>query len=211
MAPETPPKSSRSERTLPLPASTELALIGTAEAAEYVHQFPYMTTGDSTSAGDKIVRPTLGVHLLDHVGNRLAQARAIVDSGADQTTLSHEWAEVLGIDLEKDCAPVKASVAGEKMEIHWAYTEGLWVEVLGESLFLPVAMFCKKLPVTLLGRRDFFDRYLVLFDDRRRRFFLERRPDLVEGGPEAEAARAAHSTRRAGHRDVPVAGSQADK
>lgn len=157
-----------------------------------------MTTGDSTSAGDKIVRPTLGVHLLDHVGNRVAQARAIVDSGADQTTLSHEWAELLGINLEEQCSPVEAYVAGERVATHWAYTEGLWVEVLEESLFLPVAMFCKKLPVALLGRRDFFDRYFVLFDDRKRKFYLERRPDLAQGGPEIEAARAAHIARLGG-------------
>lgn len=204
MEPETQPKSSRSERTQPLPAATDPALLSAAEMAESVHRFPYMTTGDSTSSGDKIVRPALGVHLLDHVGKRLAQARAIVDSGADQTTLSHEWAEVLGIDLERDCSPVKASIASEQEAIHWAYTEGLWVEVLNESLFLPVAMFCKKLPVTLLGRRDFFDRYLVLFDDRMHRFFLERRPDLGDDGPEIEAARTAHNARVAGAGDDSV-------
>src|ERR1700735_1774852 len=139
MEPETPPKSSRSERTLPLPASTELALLAAGESSEYVHGFPYMTTGDVTSAGHKIVRPALGVHLLDFEENRVAQARAIVDSAADQTTLSHEWAELLGIDLERDCVPVKASIAGEEVATHWAYMEGLWVEVLNESLFLPIA------------------------------------------------------------------------
>jgi hypothetical protein len=52
--------------------------------------------------------------------------------------------------------------------------------VVGEKMFLPVAMFCKGLPITLLGRRDFFDRYLVLLDQRNHRFFLERLIDPAE-------------------------------
>ncbi len=58
---------------------------------------------------------------------------------------------------------------------------GLQIEVVGEKMLLPVAMFCQNLPIGLLGRRDFFERYLVLFDHRNHDFFLERRVDPDEG------------------------------
>lgn len=110
----------------------------------------------------------------------MAVAHALVDSGADYTTLSDEWAALLGIDLHRDCEEAEASVADGRPSTRYVYTEGLEIEVVGEKMFLPVAMFCKGLPITLLGRRDFFHRYLVLLDQRNHRFFLERLIDPEE-------------------------------
>lgn len=120
--------------------------------------------------------------LLDRNGGRVAQAHALVDSGADNTTLSAEWAQLLAIDLERDCSPVRAwaAIDHEKPVWHHCYTDGLVVEVLNEKMFLPVVMFCQGLPVALLGRRDFFRRYVIAFDEQRRRYFLERQRDPDE-------------------------------
>lgn len=122
------------------------------------------------------------MRLLNPGGGRVAQAHALVDSGADNTTLSAEWARLLSIDLKKDCHPVRAwaAVDHEKPVWHYCYTEGLTVEVLDEKMFLPVVMFCTGLPVALLGRRDFFRRYIIAFDEQRRRYFLERQLDPDE-------------------------------
>lgn len=185
---QNPPKSSRSERTLPLPASTDSALLAAAKRADNVYGFGYTTTGDEAK-GQRITRPALPVRLLDHELNHVAKARAIVDSGADHTTLSGDWAEILGIELEKDCFPIKAEVAG-KPTTHWAFGTGLEVEVLGEPLFLPIAVFCPDLPVLLLGRRDFMERYFVMIDEPNKRFYIERRPDLDPAdGPDISASR----------------------
>jgi hypothetical protein len=65
-------------------------------------------------------------------------------------------------------------------------------------MLLPVVMFCQNLPIGLLGRRDFFERYLVLFDHRNHDFFLERRLDPDEDGADdydMEAVRRAQSRR----------------
>jgi hypothetical protein len=100
-------------------------------------------------------------------------ARALIDSGADFVTFSTDWAELLGIDIGGDCAPVTAAVADGRPSIHYAYTEGLEVELAGERVLLPVVMFCQDMPMPLLGRRGFFDRYLVLIDQPNLRFFLQ--------------------------------------
>jgi hypothetical protein len=148
-----------------------------------VVEFKYEPTGDAAN-GRPIARPALPVRLLDAAGGRVAQAYALIDSGADSTTFSAEWAALLGISLEDHCEPVRALAAVEGGDegkfFYYAYTDGLTVEVAGEELFLPVVLFCKGLPFAVLGRRDFFDRYLVTFDQRNLRFFLERLPDPEE-------------------------------
>jgi hypothetical protein len=116
----------------------------------------------------------------------IAVTRAIVDSGADYTVLSTDWADLLGIELDRDCMKMRPRVAlgtphaGEPERFHYAYTDGLWVEVLGEKLLLDTVLFCADLAQTFLGRRDFFRHYLVAFDQRNLRFFLERLPDRDE-------------------------------
>jgi len=110
----------------------------------------------------------------------MTTARALIDSGADFTTFSHEWAELLAIDLGRDCEPIEVGVADGKTSTRHVFTKGLQIEVVGEKMMLPVAMFCEDLPMALLGRRDFFGRYLVLLDQRHFEFFLERRSDPSE-------------------------------
>ncbi len=128
----------------------------------------------------------------------MTTARARIDSGADYTTFSDEWAKLLGIDLDRDCEQIEVGVADEKRSIRHVFTKGLQIEVVGEKMQLPVTMFCQNLPIGLLGRRDFFERYLVLFDHRNNDFFLERRVDPDEGEGEdydMESARRAHDRR----------------
>jgi hypothetical protein len=129
----------------------------------------------------------------------MTTARALIDSGADYTTFSDEWAKLLGIDLDRDCDQIEVGVADAKPSTRHVFTKGLQIEVVGEKMLLPVTMFCQNLPIGLLGRRDFFERYLVLFDHRNHDFFLERRVDPDEGeGDDYDM----DSTRRADDRRV---------
>jgi hypothetical protein len=105
---------------------------------------------------------------------------ATLDTGADITTLDADWAPQLGIDLANDCEFVEVGAASHKPVYHHCYAEGLTIDVVGEPLFLPLVMFCKREGIALLGRQDFFQRYLVLIDEPRKRFFLERMPDPVD-------------------------------
>jgi Aspartyl protease len=172
---EQAPRSSRSPESI---------LVAAAESSPHLVQtLPYEFTGeaDPRHPGGRSKRPSLAVVLYGTADNEsevpLARTRAIVDSGADNTTLPEEWAKVLGIDLASDCLPMRASTAGAPSKVY-AYTGGLRVEILREQLLLPTVCFSRELEQPLLGRRDFFTHYLVAFDQRNSRFFLERLPIL---------------------------------
>ncbi len=90
---------------------------------------------------------------------------ATLDTGADITTLDADWAPQLGIDLANDCELVEVGAASDKPVYHHCYAEGLMIDVVGEPLFLPLVMFCKREGIALLGRQDFFQRYLALIDE----------------------------------------------
>jgi hypothetical protein len=132
------------------------------------------------------MRPALGIELFDGSGQVVANARGLIDSGADFVTFSTDWAELLGIDVQVDCSPAIATVADGRVSKRYVYTEGLEVGLAGERIFLPVVMFCQEMPIPLLGRRGFFDRFLVLIDQPNLRFFLERSPDAGTGGGDSD-------------------------
>lgn len=138
------------------------------------------------------MRPALPVRLIGKDGQRIAQTRGLVDSGADRTTLSSEWAYLLGIDLEVDCAKEEVTLADGTPSWRYVYLDGLSIEVAGDDLFLDVVQFCERPPCAILGRRDLFDRHLVLIDQRNQRFYLERVPvDDEDDDPDVEFAVAA--------------------
>jgi hypothetical protein len=116
----------------------------------------------------------LPVTLIDESREPLAKTLALIDSGADVTTFSHSWADLMGIDFAS-CTPV--DVGGSA---HYVYTDGFEVEVLGERLVLPLVFFSMNLPIAYLSRVDFFEHYLVLFDQRSGEFHLERRVSREE-------------------------------
>lgn len=113
-------------------------------------------------------------------GARSATTSAMLDTGADLTTFSTEWAKQIGIDVYQDCEITKVRVADKQRSVRYAYSDGLDIEIAGHRLFLPLVMFCEGLPIALLGRRDLFNHFLVLIDQPRFRFFLERLPDPEE-------------------------------
>src|ERR1700691_5539869 len=172
----TRPSSSGSNPTLLLPTSSKRTLTRSAEVASHVGEFPYLATGRGSYQRRE---PVLQVGLLNKDSRRAGSTYAKIDTGADITTLDAEWAPRLGIDLE-ECELVPVGAATEQPVYHHCYADGLAINVAGEPLFLPLVMFCKRKGIALLGRNDFFQRYLVLLDERNKRFFLERIPDPVE-------------------------------
>lgn len=129
------------------------------------------------------MRPTLPLTLVradDRPSTtQLPATRAIVDSGADRTTLPAHWARLLGIDLINDCVEDK-TITGGGEATHYAFGGGIWADLLGEQILIPLVSFAPMLPFAFLGRDDFFERYLVVVDQRGKRFFLERHPDREE-------------------------------
>ena len=150
-------------------------------------ELPYLPTGEWTERSRPLLRPALGITLFNANGAVIAKARALIDSGADFITFPTEWAELLGIDLDIDCLREVATVADGRTSARYAYTAGLRVELAGERLLLPVVMFCAGMPIPLLGRRGFFDEFLVLIDQTNLRFFLQRSPE-PSGGEDSDGS-----------------------
>jgi Aspartyl protease len=119
-----------------------------------------------------VPRPALPIELVRLDGKVLNPIRAIVDSGADATTLPIEWARQLGIDVDRDCVREPCGTAGGETT-GFVYLGSVKAIVLGEHITLTVT-FNEGLDVALLGRRDFFFWYKVEFDQRAKSFTLER-------------------------------------
>jgi hypothetical protein len=81
-------------------------------------------------------------------------------------------AQQLGIKLALSCCEkTTAETAGGAVDC-WVYPQGIKALIAGEEIYLK-ASFCDGLKVPLLGRRDFFNAFKVMFDQRGRSFTLE--------------------------------------
>lgn len=124
-------------------------------------EFPYVNRRDQ-------YYPIIPVTLRH--GDREIRIEALVDSGASISTFQGDLAQVLGLTLE----------AGEKI-----YLQGIGGRVLGymHEVQLQVGMVqmrCKIVfsnelisSVNLLGRADFFEHFLISFDERNRKLLLK--------------------------------------
>lgn len=97
---------------------------------------------------------------------------ALLDSGADVSTFPASWANSLGVVLDPSCCEEKKATTAAGPAVVWAYKPGLRVAVEGATHLLN-ADFCVGLDLPLLGRRDFFDKYRITFDQRAKTFTLE--------------------------------------
>lgn len=104
---------------------------------------------------------------------------AILDSGADCTTIPVEMAPQLEVNIDLDCVRQECKGVGGAA-IAYTFPDGVVGRVLGERYPLR-ASFVDGLDIVLLGRMDFFDWHRVSFDQRAKTFTLtpyEERPDL---------------------------------
>lgn len=134
-----------------------------------------------SSLGGKAPLPVVEV-LLWH-GARWIRLVALVDSGADSSLLDLDLALAIGLD-EADAKKGKAITAGGgSMEVLW------WPNVALELQFerdrFPFkGKFARFTPssdgISLLGRADFFDRYLVTFWDSEGILNIDSSPDRVQ-------------------------------
>lgn len=181
-----PPSSSGSNPTQPLSSSSSRTLARAAEVAGHVGEYRYVASG---TLKHRPLAPLLPITLqpvIQQPGLIPVSTYAKIDTGADITTLDADWAPQLGINLEHDCTRQEVGAASDQPVYHYCYADGLTIKILGEDLFLPLVMFCKRKGIALLGRYDFFQRYLVLIDEPHKRFFLERLPDPVDDDEDDE-------------------------
>lgn len=116
--------------------------------------------------------PALAIRVQGLDGAWQPETLALIDSGADLTTFPASWAKSLGIALDASCCEEKQAVTAGGPAVVWAYPQGLRVSIEGIDHWLK-AEFCIGLDLPLLGRRDFFDSYRIMFDERAKSFTLE--------------------------------------
>lgn len=127
-------------------------------------RFPYFQVGPNDFA------PIVPLKLLGREG--WLEMEAYIDSGASFSIFRADRAEILGVDYKKGERIYLTVGDGGLLEI---YLCKIQVE-FGNSRFLASIGFSDKLGVgfNLLGRRSFFDRFRICFDDKHR--FVEAHP-----------------------------------
>jgi hypothetical protein len=159
-------RSSKSLRTPKPSTSTNAAPADGHVRAVQGKTLPYKTIG---SGG---VCPAILLSFVTLAGETLPPTPAIIDSGADRSVFPSEWARRIGINLDEDCQTITTETAGGPSE-NFVYEPGVFVIVEEAKYRVQGATFSKTLPVVLLGRKDFFTRYKVTFDERAKTFTLE--------------------------------------
>lgn len=132
------------------------------------------TKHEYKSLGGELV-PALDIRLRTLDGTWQPETPALIDSGADVSTFPAGWAPSLGVTLDASCCEEKKAVTAGGPATVWAYSPGLKVLIDGAEHHLK-AEFCEGLDLPLLGRRDFFMKYRVSFDQRTESFTLEPYP-----------------------------------
>lgn len=155
--------SSGSQSTRTESTSTETPAPASFERGQVTHEY--------RALGTELI-PAIGIRVRGLDGTWQPETLALVDSGADVSAFPATWASSLGVTLDPSCCEEKEAMTAAGPTVIWAYKPGLQVAVEGVAHLLK-ADFCSGLDVPLLGRRDFFDKYRISFDQRAKTFTLE--------------------------------------
>jgi hypothetical protein len=111
--------------------------------------------------------PVIDVLLL---GPRKIEVKALIDSGANISLFSKHIAEVAGIKIEKGKKIVIFGIGGKIT----AFLHEIPIRVNNYQFDCKIAFSAEVPPYTnLLGRDNFFIPFLITFDEKNQRFFIE--------------------------------------
>jgi hypothetical protein len=137
---------------------------GTAASSSDRLTYPYSALLPNGS-----IKPAIPVLLKSLDGTVQFPIYALPDSGADRSCFPKTWAKPLGIVLA-DCDSYAVNTGNGKGR-HQEWGEPLKAIVAGREIEL-AAQF-GNINVGVLGRDDFFQEFLVTFDDRKRVTIIE--------------------------------------
>lgn len=124
---------------------------------------------------DKIKKKRPMVPITFSDGDESFEVLALLDSGADQTAMSQEMAEALGLDLtgtkstafgiggKVDCVNSRVHITIQKGHEHYNMTVPVKVILMKDLQFPP-----------LLGRLGFFDEFEITFNDHKKKMVLKK-------------------------------------
>ena len=99
------------------------------------------------------------------------EIHALLDSGADTTSLPLAFAKQARIDYEKGIPRMSECAHGDTSE---GWEVSCLIEFNGESLQVPICFSEDMGNPPLIGRKGFFEVFRVTFDEKRREITLER-------------------------------------
>ncbi len=122
--------------------------------------------------GSYVRTPSIPITLMGRLGQ--IDSIALIDSGADISAISEEFAELLGLDLDNEIDSAYG-IGGKVDSIetfmtiliekgHESYNIGLPVKVILGGYDFPI----------LLGRNGFFDKFIISFDESKQRVSLKK-------------------------------------
>ncbi len=118
------------------------------------------------------LRPKLNVKIIH--GGRFVDVLGLLDSGGDCTIMNAEFAKGLGIDLEK-CKEVDiGGIFGSEIKGHLAKVR-ISLQGFEEEFSIEVRFVEKMRTDIILGQSDIFENFLVVFDRKKRKFYLARK------------------------------------
>lgn len=124
-------------------------------------------------------QPLITVHLWH--GNRRVNVIALVDSGADVSAMDISYADVLGLDRSQAHVSDAGTAGGTTVRIYrWPNNQ---LEVQFQNDRFPFNGGFVEFPpgadaVNLLGRSDFFQRYIIQFWDAAKLMNIDTSPDF---------------------------------
>ncbi len=112
--------------------------------------------------GRIVKRPILQLLLTDKNGGEFI-GRGMVDSGADTTTVNIEYAEVLGVPLDK-ANPLSIMGIGETKPVVYPGTFVFEIKDMRTKIEVPAWYIDSPNVDILLGQEDFFDQFRIKFE-----------------------------------------------
>jgi hypothetical protein len=121
--------------------------------------------------------PSVPIKLIRADGSMTPSTPALVDSGCDETSFPVAWAKNLGIDFNQCATFSGITAAGQDdpndPDAPRKWNPGVDAIVMGRKIHLE-AIFRPGLPIVLLGREDFFDKFkAITIDQPNKTFRLE--------------------------------------
>ncbi|SRR6266851_5325458 len=130
------------------------------------------------------ILPYVTVHLWH--GSQRANIVALVDSGADCSLMDASYADLLGLDRSEAVASDMVTASGTTVSVlHWPNRplemqfESDRFPFLGKFIEFPAGSD----PGNLVGRSDFFQRYIVQFWDAAQMMNIDTSPDFPRPAP----------------------------
>ncbi len=112
----------------------------------------------------KIKRPVADILIQSQIDGSWQSLTLIVDTGADYTLFPKFLSTALGIDLDKDCKRILTKGVGGDGDVYMLKKK-ISVKVREYERQVPIGFLDNDNIPPLMGRREFFETFRVLFEN----------------------------------------------